>query len=147
MFQHINGNRDEQPGFPSWQLETCIQLTKYKSTIYFTMRVWNKYRSDYRPGLRISKFKPPKTSAVFQYYVRLFWALIVKRYHKDYKNKSAHLPACLQTGPLAVRSGYVHLSSLHTGHLCAFVPVNTGQKGKKYEWKQLLGYHHESRCF
>ena len=32
---------------------------------------------------------------------------------------------CLQTRPPAARSGYVHLASLHTGHLYVSVPVDT----------------------
>lgn len=37
-------------------------------------------------------------------------------------------PVCLQTGPPAEWSGYVHLAGLRTGHLCAFVPTKAKTK-------------------
>lgn len=37
---------------------------------------------------------------------------------------------CLLTKPPAVRSGYVHLVSLHTGHLYAFVPTAMREEAK-----------------
>lgn len=37
-------------------------------------------------------------------------------------------PMCLQTEPPAVRSGYVHLASPHTGRLCASVPTDEKEK-------------------
>ncbi len=37
---------------------------------------------------------------------------------------------CLQTKPPGARSGYVHLVSLHTGHLYASVPTDMRTKAE-----------------
>lgn len=47
---------------------------------------------------------------------------LVKLVKMNIKEKN-NSPMCLQTKPPAVRSGYVHLVSLHIDHLYASVPA------------------------
>lgn len=70
------------------------------------------------------------TLALFLHLHRL--NLSIKSLQNPEKEHHGNSPVCLQTGPPAEWSGYVHLVSLRTGHLCAFVPeVNRKQKKHK----------------
>lgn len=76
------------------------------------------------------------TVALFLHLQRL--NLSFKSLQNPEKEHYANSPVCLQTKPPAEWSGYVHLVSLRTGHLCAFVPEVTGEQKNKKKTKQNL---------